>query len=191
MKLIVGLGNPGSEYEGNRHNVGFMVVDRLCSRLRTSLTQDKFEGRLGQVDVSGERIYLLQPQTFMNLSGRSAGAAARFFKIAIEDVLVIHDEVDLPFGRIQLKNGGGSGGHNGLKSMTDSVGGDGYGRLRIGVGKPEGPGAKERVPGYVLSDFRGEEAQELPFVVDRAADAADGWLRFGMAKAMNQFNKKP
>lgn len=190
MKLIVGLGNPGSEYERHRHNVGFMVVERLADRLRVSLSSDKFDGRLGQADCKGERVYLLEPQTYMNLSGRSAAAAARFYKIAPADVLVIHDELDLPFGRLQLKNGGGSGGHNGLKSCTESFGTEAYGRLRFGIDKPQGPNAKERVPGYVLSNFRGEEASELPALIDRAAEMAEAFISLGMAGAMNRFNRK-
>lgn len=190
MKLIVGLGNPGREYERNRHNIGFLVVERLCERLRTSLTSDKFDGRMGQVDVKGERVYLIEPQTFMNLSGRSAAAAARFYKVEPADVLVIHDELDMPFGRLQLKNGGGSGGHNGLKSCTESFGTEAYGRLRFGIDKPQGPNAKDRVSGHVLSDFRGEEEKALPDLIDRAAEGAELWIALGMQAAMNRFNRK-
>ena len=165
-------------------------MERLCERLRSQLSSDKFDGRLGLADVKVERVYLLEPQTFMKLSGRSAAQAARFYKVEPADVLVIHDELDMPFGRLQLKNGGGSGGHNGLKSCTESFGTEAYGRLRFGIDKPVGPNAKDRVSGHVLSDFRGEEVKPLPDLIDRAAEGAELWISLGMAQAMNRFNRK-
>ena len=122
MKLICGLGNPGREYERHRHNIGFMVVEALLSRARAELNQEKFQAKVGQGSLGGERILFLEPQTYMNLSGRSLAEAARFYKVAVEDILVIHDELDLPFGRLQLKAGGGTGGHNGLKSIRAEPG---------------------------------------------------------------------
>ncbi|MBF5042634.1 aminoacyl-tRNA hydrolase [Aggregicoccus sp. 17bor-14] len=190
MKLICGLGNPGREYERHRHNVGFMVVDLLLGRARASLSQGKFEAHVGQGSLGGEKVLFVLPQTFMNLSGRSVAAAARFYKIAPEDVLVIHDELDLPFGRLQLKAGGGAGGHNGLRSITQLLGTDGYHRLRFGIDKPQGPNAKERVAGYVLSNFDDGERRSLEDGLYRAADAAEAWTRDGLASAMNQFNRK-
>jgi PTH1 family peptidyl-tRNA hydrolase len=189
VKLVAGLGNPGREYAGHRHNVGFVVVDRLSARLGIALGQEKFQARIGQGDASGERVLLLQPQTFMNDSGAALAAAMRFYKVGPDDLLVVHDELDLPFGRLQLKRGGGTGGHNGLESIVEQLGED-FARLRVGIGKPSGPNAKERVVGHVLHDFSGEERKELPTLVDRAADMAESWLRTGLAEAMNRHNRR-
>jgi PTH1 family peptidyl-tRNA hydrolase len=126
----------------------------------------------------------------MNLSGRSLTEAARFYKVEVEDILVIHDELDLPFGRLQLKAGGGTGGHNGLKSSVQSLGADGFIRLRFGIGKPEGPNAKERVADYVLSNFDDGERRQLEEHIGRASDMAEAWAREGLATAMNRFNRK-
>lgn len=191
MKLICGLGNPGRAYERHRHNIGFQIVDVLASLAKAPLNQEKFNGRIGQGSLGSMRVVLLQPQTFMNLSGQSLAAAARFYKIAPEDVLVIHDELDLPVGRLQLKAGGGTGGHNGLKSIVASLGEDAFPRLRVGVGKPEGPHAKDRVADYVLSNFDDAEQRALPGWVDLACDMARVWANEGMGPAMNRFNRKP
>ncbi len=190
MKIICGLGNPGRQYEGHRHNVGFMVLDALATRLKASFTSSKFDSELGQASVAGDKVLLIKPQTFMNLSGVSLGGAARFYKVAPADVLVVHDELDLPFGRLQLKAGGGTGGHNGLNSIRESWGEEAYGRLRVGIGKPEGPGAKERVIGHVLGDFGREEGEQLGALLDRAVGIAEIWARQGMQKAMNEANRK-
>jgi len=190
MKLICGLGNPGREYERHRHNIGFMVVEALLSRARAELNQEKFQAKVGQGTLGGERILFVEPQTYMNLSGRSLAEAARFYKITVEDILVIHDELDLPFGRLQLKAGGGTGGHNGLKSSVQSLGADGFIRLRFGIGKPEGPNAKERVAGYVLSNFDDGERRQLEELIGKASDIAETWVRDGLATAMNRFNRK-
>ncbi|HYO55177.1 aminoacyl-tRNA hydrolase [Archangium sp.] len=190
MKLICGLGNPGREYERHRHNIGFMVVEALLSRARAELNHEKFQARVGQGTLGGEKVLFLEPQTYMNLSGRSVAEAARFYKVAVEDTLVIHDELDMPFGRLQLKAGGGSGGHNGLKSTVSSLGADGFIRLRFGIGKPQGPNAKERVAGYVLSNFDDAERRQLDELISQAADAAETWVRDGLATAMNRYNKR-
>ncbi|OJT16730.1 aminoacyl-tRNA hydrolase [Archangium sp. Cb G35] len=190
MKIICGLGNPGREYERHRHNIGFMVVEALLSRARADLNHEKFQARVGQGTLGGEKVLFLEPQTYMNLSGRSVAEAARFYKVAVEDILVIHDELDLPFGRLQLKAGGGSGGHNGLKSTVSSLGADSFIRLRFGIGKPQGPNAKERVAGYVLSNFDDGERRELDDLIAQAADASDTWVRDGLATAMNRYNKR-
>lgn len=190
MKLIVGLGNPGREYERHRHNIGFMVVEALLSRARAVLNQEKFAAKVGQGTLAGERVLFVEPQTFMNLSGRSVAEAARFYKVPVADVLVIHDELDLPLGRLQLKAGGGSGGHNGLKSIVSSLGDEGFIRLRFGIGKPEGPNARERVAGYVLSNFDDGERRELETLIGRAMDMTEIWIREGLSVAMNRFNRK-
>ena len=190
MKIICGLGNPGREYERHRHNIGFMVVEALLSRARAELNHEKFQARVGQGTLGGEKVLFLEPQTYMNLSGRSVAEAARFYKVAVEDILVIHDELDLPFGRLQLKAGGGSGGHNGLKSTVSNLGEDSFIRLRFGIGKPQGPNAKERVAGYVLSNFDDGERRQLDDLIAQAADASDTWVRDGLATAMNRYNKR-
>ncbi|MCP3140743.1 aminoacyl-tRNA hydrolase [Pyxidicoccus xibeiensis] len=190
MKLIVGLGNPGREYERNRHNIGFMVVEALLPRARGELNQEKFAAKVGQGTLAGERVLFVEPQTYMNLSGRSVAEAARFYKVAVEDVLVIHDELDLPFGRLQLKAGGGSGGHNGLKSTVASLGDESFIRLRFGIGKPEGPNARERVSGYVLGNFDDGERRQLDELIGRAVDMTETWIREGLSVAMNRFNRK-
>jgi PTH1 family peptidyl-tRNA hydrolase len=190
MKIICGLGNPGREYEGHRHNVGFMVLEALATRWKASFTSNKFDAELSQASFGGEKVLLLKPQTFMNLSGTSLGAAARFYKVAPADVLVVHDELDLPFGKLQLKNGGGTGGHNGLNSIRESWGEEDYGRLRFGVDKPQGPNAKDRVVGHVLGNFSKDEQVTLGENLTRACEMSEGWVRSGMQKAMNLFNRR-
>ena len=189
-KLVVGLGNPGREYAGHRHNVGFMVVDRLAGAVGIALGQSKFEGRFGQGDSGKVRLILLEPETFMNASGEAVSAAARFFKVPPGDLLVIHDELDLAFGRLQLKRGGGTGGHNGLESIVSQLGTLDFPRLRFGIGKPAGPNAKERVVGHVLHDFSTEEREALPPLLDRAVDMARAWVSLGLAEAMNRHNRR-
>lgn len=190
MKLVCGLGNPGREYAGHRHNVGFMVADRLSGALGIPLGQEKFQARLGQGQLEAERVLLLEPQTFMNGSGEAVAAVARFYKLEPEDVLVIHDELDLPFGRLQLKSGGGTGGHNGLVSIVERWGEEDFVRLRFGIGKPEGPNAKERVIGHVLHDFSAEERAQLGRLLDRAVEIAQSWVTLGLAEAMNRHNRR-
>ena len=189
-KLVVGLGNPGREYAGHRHNVGFMVVDRLAGAVGIALGQSKFHGRFGQGDAGKTRLLLLEPETYMNASGEAVSAAARFFKVAPEDLLVVHDELDLAFGRLQLKRGGGTGGHNGLESIVEQLGETDFARLRFGIGKPTGPNAKERVVGHVLHDFAYEERDALPSLLDRAAEMARAWVSLGLAEAMNRHNRR-
>lgn len=191
MKLVCGLGNPGAQYEGTRHNAGFLTLDAYAARLGVAFGGHKFEADVAQLDRGRERLLLLKPQTFMNVSGASVGAAARFFKLAPSDVLVVHDELDLPFGRIQLKVGGGTGGHNGLESIRESWGESAYARLRVGIGRPAGPGGGDRVVGYVLGRFPPDEAARLKDVLERAVDGIEAWVRHGPQRAMNLVNRKP
>jgi len=190
VKLICGLGNPGRAYREHRHNIGFRVLDELCRRWDAPLAQRKFEARLGQLRLGEERVVLLEPRTFMNLSGEAVAAAAAFFKIAPQDTLVVHDELDLPFGRIQLKHQGGSGGHNGLNSIIERWGTADFARLRVGIGRPPGPSPQEEVVEYVLSNFTANEREQLPELVEKAAAAAQTWAEKGLAVAMNQFNRR-
>ncbi len=190
MKIICGLGNPGREYERNRHNVGFLVVDQLADKLRTRFTSHKWEADLAQTRIGDDVVLLIKPMTFMNASGQSLGAAARFYKVPAADVLVVHDELDLPFGKLALKAGGGTGGHNGLNSIRESWGEDAYARLRFGIGKPTGPNAKQLVVGHVLGDFVRDEEAALPEYLGKAAQGCQWWAEVGMQAAMNKFNRK-
>ncbi|MGE0787752.1 MAG: aminoacyl-tRNA hydrolase [Sandaracinaceae bacterium] len=183
MQLVVGLGNPGPKYRGNRHNVGFMLIEELARAMREEL-REKFKARWCRGRIGGTDAVLLMPQTYMNLSGESVQPAMRFFKVELPDVLVVHDELDLPFGTVRLKQGGGAGGHNGLKSIIQHCGGQGFARLRIGIGRPRS-GSPE---GHVLSDFSASESAELGDVLRQAALAVEAVLSDGVGPAMNRFN---
>jgi peptidyl-tRNA hydrolase, PTH1 family len=182
--LVVGLGNPGREHERDRHNVGWMVVDELARRHDGSF-RSKFSGRLSEIRVGGDRIALLKPETYMNDSGRSLAAARRFFKVPVDRILVIHDDVDLETGRLQTRAGGGLAGHNGLRSIASALGSQDFLRLRIGVGRP-GRGNRRPVADYVLSAFAPEDGAEE--IVTRAADAADVLFGGGLEAAQRSFN---
>jgi PTH1 family peptidyl-tRNA hydrolase len=182
--LVVGLGNPGREYERTRHNVGWLVVDELARRLE-GRWREKFSGRLAEVRVDGLRLALLKPETFMNDSGRSVAAAARFFKIEPESLLVVHDDVDLEAGRLQARSGGGLAGHNGLRSLAQALGTRDFLRLRIGVGRP-GRGDPRSVADYVLSPFATEE--DVGALVSRGADAVEMVAREGVEATQQRFN---
>jgi PTH1 family peptidyl-tRNA hydrolase len=168
MLLIVGLGNPGAQYAHNRHNVGFMAVDAIHRRHGFPPWRRRFQGDISEGTLSGEKVLLLKPQTYMNDSGRSVQAAAAFYKLPVAAMVVIHDEVDLPPGKTRMKVGGGAAGHNGLRSI-DAALGDGYRRLRIGVGHP---GVKEAVPHYVLHDFAKADRDWLEPLIAAIADNA-------------------
>lgn len=180
--LIVGLGNPGPQYAGNRHNVGFMVIDELARRWGAPRSLKKFKGEFSKVAVDGEEIVLLKPMTYMNLSGESVQAAMQFFKVPLAKVVCIHDELDLDFGVVRLKDGGGTAGHNGLRSMVAHCGGPGFVRCRVGIGRPQ----QGRPEQYVLSDFNSLERAELGLVLELAADLVDTSVRDGIRQAMNR-----
>lgn len=167
MKLLVGLGNPGAKYAHNRHNIGFMAMDRIASDHGFSAWRNKFQGQIAEGRIGSNRITLLKPQTFMNKSGQSVGEAMRYLKLEPADVIVFHDEIDLAPGKVRLKSGGGHAGHNGLRSIHDHIGAD-YGRVRMGVGHP---GHKDAVPGYVLRDFPKADADWLD---DELRGVSDG-----------------
>tara|TARA_R110002020_G_scaffold122787_1_gene278637 strand:- start:3699 stop:4451 length:753 start_codon:yes stop_codon:yes gene_type:complete len=169
MLLIAGLGNPGPQYARNRHNVGFMAADAIARRHSFSGFSKKFRGEIAEGTIAGEKVLLLKPMTFMNLSGDSVGEALRFYKLSPSDLIVIHDELDIAPGKLKLKTGGGNGGHNGLKSIDAHVGKD-YRRLRIGIGHP---GHKDRVSPYVLGDFAKADMEWLEPLLDAIADHAE------------------
>lgn len=183
---MAGLGNPGREYARNRHNVGFMVTDELARRYGTPF-RSKFAGRLAELRLAGKRAALLEPETFMNESGRSLAAAVRFYKLAPERLLVVHDEVDLEPGRLQLRTGGGLAGHNGLRSIAQALGTKEFLRLRIGVGRP-GRGDRRSVADFVLSNF--EPGLNLDEIVARAADVVELLAAEGLEAAQARFNER-
>jgi peptidyl-tRNA hydrolase, PTH1 family len=182
--LVAGLGNPGREYERTRHNAGWMVVDELARRHGGSF-RSKFSGQLAEVRDEERRFALLKPETYMNVSGRSVGAAARFFKVDPGSLLVVHDDVDLEPGRLQARLGGGLAGHNGLRSISEVLGTQDFLRLRIGVGRPE-RGDRRPVADYVLSPF--EPEIDVEALVTRAADAVEAMARDGLEAAQSRYN---
>lgn len=165
MKLLVGLGNPGSDYAGTRHNVGFMAVDEIVRRYPFDGFQKKFKGQIATGTIEGEKVYILKPETFMNLSGESVQAICAFYKINPEDVIVFHDDMDLPLAKLKVKQGGGAGGHNGLKSIDSHIGAN-YHRVRIGVDKPV---MREQVIDWVLSRFNKDEKAQITSLLDKIA----------------------
>jgi PTH1 family peptidyl-tRNA hydrolase len=186
--LVVGLGNPGPEYAKHRHNVGFMVADLLASRVGARFSRHRrsvaevAEGRLG---YGGPKLVLVKPMTYMNLSGGPVAGLAQFFKVPVEQVIAIHDELDVPWTQLRLKRGGGEGGHNGLRSMTKSLGSREYLRVRFGIGRPPG---RQDPADYVLQNFSAVENKELDFFVDRAADAVEMLIQRGLEPTQNQYH---
>ncbi len=188
--LVVGLGNPGTEYAKNRHNVGFMVVDLLAGRLGATFSRHRrahaqvAEARLG-LGAEAPRVVLAKPMTYMNLSGGPVAALRQFYKVPLDQVVAIHDDLDIPYGQLRLKLGGGEGGHNGLRSMSGSLGGKDYLRVRFGIGRPPG---RQDPADYVLSDFSAAERKELEFLVDRAADATEALIARGLEWSQNTYH---
>jgi peptidyl-tRNA hydrolase, PTH1 family len=184
--LIAGLGNPGPEYAGNRHNCGFMVADVLAGRIGARFKRDRSRAVVAAGRLASRPVTLAKPQTFMNLSGGPVAALRSFYKIPAERIVVIHDDLDLPFETIRLKLGGGDGGHNGLRSVTAALGTPDYLRTRVGIGRP--PGRMDPAD-FVLRDFSAAERKQLPLVLERAADAVEALLQAGLAVAQNEFNQ--
>ncbi|OIK24104.1 aminoacyl-tRNA hydrolase [Streptomyces malaysiense] len=188
--LVVGLGNPGSEYAMNRHNVGFMVVDLLAQRIggkfkRAGKAQAQvLEGRIGPAGPAGRRVVLAKPMSYMNLSGGPVNALKDFYKVPVANIVAVHDELDIDYGTLRLKLGGGDNGHNGLKSMTKAMGAE-YHRVRFGIGRPPG---RMQVADFVLKDFSGAERKELDYFVDRAADAVEALVIEGLERAQGTYN---
>ncbi len=183
--LLVGLGNPGREYRGNRHNVGFMVIDRLGQDWGVRLGKVQARALIGLGRYLGHKIILAKPQTYMNLSGQSVSSLMRFYKLPLENLLVIHDDLDLPLGTIRLRPSGGSAGQKGLNSIIQQLGTQNFARLRIGIGRP--PGRMDPAD-YVLQNFSNEEQEMLTIVLGRAEEAAQGFLHLGLEQTMSRFN---
>lgn len=184
MKLIVGLGNPGAEYDGTRHNVGFEAIKVLAARHGIAVTKRNYRAVFGEGTIEGERVILARPMTFMNLSGESVGAMTRFYKIAPEDVIVIYDDIALPVGKLRLRFQGSAGGHNGMKSIIQHLGTQDIPRIRIGVGDAD----TGRLINHVLGKFRAEERPLIAEACERAADAAEYALTDTFVNTMNRFN---
>ncbi|MGZ4111036.1 MAG: aminoacyl-tRNA hydrolase [Tumebacillaceae bacterium] len=185
MKLIVGLGNPGKEYELTRHNVGFMAIDELAKSLRIDVTKSKFKALYGEGMHKGEKIVLLKPLTYMNLSGESLSQAIAWYKPAIEDIVIIYDDMDTEVGKLRLRTKGSAGGHNGIKSLIQHLGTQEFNRVRVGVGRPH-PGSD--VIRHVLMNFRQEEAPLIKEAVSKMPDVIDCIIDKGFTIAMNRFN---
>ena len=184
IKLVAGLGNPGTKYQGTRHNIGFDLLDRLAQGGRQESFSSKFEGLQAEIEIDYRRVLLLKPQTFMNLSGRSVGAALRFFKLPVTDLLVVCDDLSLPVGKLRLRPGGSDGGQKGLRDIALQLGSDQFPRLRIGIGENEGVDAAD----YVLSRFRGTERNAIDDALILASQAVAVWVTQGIDAAMNRFN---
>jgi PTH1 family peptidyl-tRNA hydrolase len=183
--LLAGLGNPGLQYAGNRHNVGFMVLDELAARVGGKFKAHKSGAEVLEGRLAGQRVILAKPRSFMNLSGGPVAGAARFYKVPATGVVVVHDELDLPFGALKLKLGGGDNGHNGLRSISKSLGTKDYYRVRFGIGRPPG---RQDPADYVLKDFSTVERKELALEVDRCADAVEALISTGLTAAQNSFH---
>ena len=184
--LVVFLGNPGPRYECTRHNAGFMAGDALAKKLGVNISRLRFKALTAECEINGERVLLMKPQTFMNLSGEAVGEAARFYKIPPEHVLVVSDEVSLPLGKLRVRQKGSAGGHNGLKSIIAALGSDGFPRVRIGVGAPPHP--EYDMADWVLSVFRNQDLEDMQSVAQRAAEAVITYISDGPERAMNRFN---
>ena len=188
MYVIVGLGNPGNRYKFTRHNIGFMVLEKLAGQFKFDLKQKSFDSLWGKGKLAGTDILLAMPQTYMNLSGTAVRQLLAFFKADINNLIVIHDDIDLPFGTVRLKIGGGNAGHKGLASITDNLGSSDYMRVRLGIGRPSD---KSRVEGYVLEPFKsGEEISLLPEIIQTASAAVKEIISSGIKEAMVKYHTK-
>jgi peptidyl-tRNA hydrolase, PTH1 family len=185
MKVIVGLGNPGVQYSETRHNVGFLLLDILAENMKLDF-RVKYQGLVAETQIAGEKTYLLKPQTFMNLSGRSVRELAQFYKVRVEDILVVYDDMDLPLGRLRLRDSGSAGGHNGIKSMIAELGTENFWRLKVGIGRP--PAGWDSAS-YVLSTFTKDELPSLEETLEKGTRAVALWAKGDGVKAMNQFNR--
>lgn len=194
VRLIAGLGNPGARYERTRHNIGFRVVDalseRMSSRRQAGVWRTKGDALVCEAEIAGSRVFLVKPLSFMNRSGFPVGELQRFYKIEREEVLAVHDDVDLPFGQLRMKRGGGDAGHNGVASLMAGLGGAAFLRVRCGVGRPEGERQEQEMVDWVLGRFDAEEERQLPEFLSRAVDAIEALCEQGLGAAQNKFNRR-
>lgn len=186
MKLIVGLGNPGKQYHQTRHNIGFDVIDEVSSRFNIPLSQAKWQGIYGMGHVNGEKVILLKPLTYMNLSGESVRAVMDFYDLDPEDLVVIYDDLDLPVGKIRLRQKGSAGGHNGIKSIIAHLGTQQFNRIRVGIDRPP---TGMSVSDYVLSRFQKDDREAIEQTIKVCADACEAWLKSPFLQVMNEYNQ--
>lgn len=185
MKVVVGLGNPGKEYARTRHNIGFMVLDRIRKDLTNPTEKNRFKAVMTEGNRSGEKVVLVAPQTYMNLSGHAVREVRSWFHLPTDQIIVVFDDMDLPFGTLRLRGNGSSGGHNGLQSIIEQLGTSEVARLRVGIGRP-----RSGAVGHVLSRFSPEEEASLPTLIERAANAVTTWMDQGLIPTMNEVNRK-
>ena len=186
--LVVGLGNPGREYRNNRHNIGFLVLDQLAERFETSFSRMRMNALVTAVKYKPHRLILIKPQTYMNLSGKVVSSFVRFYKLPLENLLVVYDDVDLPFQTLRMRPNGGDAGQKGVRSIIQELGTKQFPRLRIGINRPPG---RMSVSSYVLLDFSDQEAENLPFILNQASDAILTFVELGLNQAMTTFNQSP
>ena len=184
MKIIVGLGNPGKEYKNTRHNIGYMVLEEMASRYPIEKQDSKFDAVIGQIRVKGEKVLLVKPLTYMNLSGKAVQPLMHWHKLGLEDLMVIYDDMDLPLGTIRMRAAGGSGGHNGIKSIIERLADSEFARTRIGIGRP----ADREAVDWVLGNFNSDEKKQMEQTIKQAADAVERWITGGIMEAMNAYN---
>jgi PTH1 family peptidyl-tRNA hydrolase len=184
MRVVVGLGNPGREYAATRHNVGFMVADRLIRRATGAGNRRRFRSDVTEGTLANERVVIVKPQTYMNLSGHAVREAASWFHLPVQSILIVYDDLDLPFGTLRLRSSGSGGGHNGLRSVIEQMGTTEVPRLRVGIGRGRSPAISQ-----VLSRFTPDEAQAMESIIDNAADAVQCWLQHDLAACMNEYNR--
>lgn len=183
MYLVAGLGNPGREYEGTRHNMGFEVIDYISDKLGFEVSKIKFKGLMGETNIAGEKIIFIKPSTFMNLSGISVSEAASFYKIPIQNIIIVYDDISIDYGRIRIRPSGSDGGHNGMKSIIYQLGSNEFPRVRVGIGGPD-----KNLVSYVLGRLRQDEMKDLPEIAKAASDAVIEIIENGIQSAMNKYN---
>lgn len=186
MKLIIGLGNPGKQYENTRHNVGFWAIDEMSKEWNIPMTKEKWKASVGEGLFQGEKVVLVKPLTYMNLSGESVRMALDWLKVDLKDFIVLYDDLDLSVGQIRLRRKGSSGGHNGIKSLIQQLGTDEFHRIKIGIGRPTTP---QPTANYVLSAFPTEEVEGIKDAVTRSRQAVETWRKLGFSQAMNEYNR--
>lgn len=184
MKIIVGLGNPGREYKDTRHNAGFMAVEELARRFPVERQDSKFDAIIGHIRIGTEKVLLVKPLTYMNLSGRAVQGIMRFYKLDLDELMVVYDDMDLPTGKLRIRPKGGTGGHKGMASISTHMGSQDFPRMRVGIGRPQ-----YDTVDWVLGRFKGEEKEEIQAAVKKAADALETWVRDDINRAMNTYNE--
>ncbi len=183
MKIVVGLGNPGRKYNQTRHNLGFMIVEELANRYKIEKEESRYDAIIGHIRMNGQKVLLVKPLTYMNLSGRAVQPLVRFYKLNLQDLLIVYDDMDLDVGRLRIRKSGGTGGHKGITSITNSLSSQEFPRIRGGIGRPE-----HNTINWVLGKFTAEEKPYIDAMVVKAADAVEAWVKYGIEKAMSEYN---